>query len=61
MAFLKQKSSFYYTVPKLDGKFRYIERVALVQSNMERIFQFTYFPSRACKFPATDGIFHSPN
>jgi hypothetical protein len=45
-----------HTVPKVDGKFRYIERVALVQSNMERIFLFTYFPSRECEFPVTNGI-----
>ncbi len=39
-----------YTVPKVDGKFRYTERMALVQSNMERIFPLTYFPSREGKF-----------
>jgi hypothetical protein len=39
----------FYTVPKVDGKFRYIEGVALVQSNMERIFLFTYFPSPGCE------------
>jgi hypothetical protein len=44
-------------VPKVDGKFRYIERVALVQINMERIFLFTYFPSRECEFPVTNEIF----
>jgi hypothetical protein len=46
-----------HTVPKVDGKFHYTEQVALVQSNMERIFLFTYFPSRECEFPVTNGIF----
>jgi hypothetical protein len=47
------------TVPKVVGKFRYIERVALVQSNIERIFPFTYFPSCECEFSVANGIFNS--
>ncbi len=48
-----------YTVSKVDEKFRFIERVALVQSYMEQICPFTYFPSQDCKFLVASGVFHS--